>query len=95
MKPEKTHLWLGVPPAKDDQYPKTINIINGGSRISYVDLTLPKNVDLKFAYYNSVLHHHFGVIRIALVHVEMVGAEAVKEELVKFVLLGKVLYTPS
>ena len=51
MKPEKTHLWLGVPPAKDDQYPKTINIINGGSRISYVDLTLPKNVDLKFAYY--------------------------------------------
>ena len=53
MKPEKTHLWLGVPPAKDDQYPKTINIINGGSRISYVDLTLPKNVDLKFAYYNS------------------------------------------
>ena len=52
MKPEKTHLWLGVPPAKDDQYPKTINIINGGSRISYVDLTLPKNVDLKFAYYS-------------------------------------------
>jgi len=51
LKPEKTHLWLGVPPAKDDQYPKTINIINGGSRISYVDLTLPKNVDLKFAYY--------------------------------------------
>ena len=53
MKPEKTHLWLGVPPAKDDQYPKTINIINGGSRISYVDLTLPKNVDLKFAYYKA------------------------------------------
>ena len=54
MKPEKTHLWLGVPPAKDDQYPKTINIINGGSRISYVDLTLPKNVDLKFAYYSNI-----------------------------------------
>ena len=58
MKPEKTHLWLGVPPAKDDQYPKTINIINGGSRISYVDLTLPKNVDLKFAYYTIYLLAH-------------------------------------
>ncbi|BFK06257.1 hypothetical protein F090043F1_43850 [Parabacteroides goldsteinii] len=64
MKPEKTHLWLGVPPAKDDQYPKTINIINGGSRISYVDLTLPKNVDLKFAYYtrwSQFLRHHLNV----------------------------------
>ena len=61
MKPEKTHLWLGVPPAKDDQYPKTINIINGGSRISYVDLTLPKNVDLKFAYYST-----FGDVNVDL-----------------------------
>ena len=39
---------------------------------------------------NSVAHHHFGSC-IALVQVEMVGAEAVKEEPVKFVLLGKVL----
>ncbi len=48
-------------PAKDDQYPKTINIINGGSRISYVDLTLPKNVDLKFAYYST-----FGDVNVDL-----------------------------
>lgn len=40
---------------------------------------------------HSVLHHHFGVARVALVQVEMMRAEAVKEELVKFVFLGKVL----
>ena len=40
---------------------------------------------------HSVLHHHFGVAREALVQVEMMRAEAVKEELVKFVFLGKVL----
>ncbi|MEQ3166332.1 hypothetical protein AAA214_24685, partial [Parabacteroides goldsteinii] len=31
--------------------------INGGSRISYVDLTLPKNVDLKFAYYKPPIKY--------------------------------------
>ena len=40
---------------------------------------------------HSALHHHFGVARVALVQVEMMRAEAVKEELVKFVFLGKVL----
>ncbi|WP_300832997.1 hypothetical protein, partial [uncultured Bacteroides sp.] len=44
-------------PAKDDRYPKAINIINEEARISYVDFTLPKNDDLKFAYYMfSFLH---------------------------------------
>ena len=40
---------------------------------------------------HSALHHHFGGARVALVQVEMMRAEAVKEELVKFVFLGKVL----
>ena len=44
---------------------------------------------------HSVLHHHFGVARVALVQVEMMRAEAVKEKLVKFVLLGKLLYALS
>ena len=34
---------------------------------------------------HSVLHHHFGVARVALVQVEMMRAEAVKEELVTLV----------
>ena len=39
---------------------------------------------------HSVFHHQFGVARVALVQVEMMRAEALKEELVKFVFLGKV-----
>ena len=35
------------------------------------------------------------IFHVALVQVEMVRAEAVKEKLVKFVLLGKLLYALS
>ncbi len=76
MKPYKTHPWLGGSPAKDDRYPKAINIINEESRISYVDLTLPKNDDLKFAYYNQN--------KELIQHIRTMEREQHKEERTKF-----------
>ena len=58
---------------------------------NHVDFTFPIFDETKLPITHSALHHHFGVARVALVQVEMKRAEAVKEELVKFVFLGKVL----